>query len=84
MSVSIFATLKAASEKDDQQYLQDIEADLKKGIDNAPKQNIDDLFSSVNNTSFFHAQNFGAESYPKACFWVRFRSKTKKLCTALR
>jgi hypothetical protein len=80
MSVSIYETVKAALEKDDWQYLKDIEADLKKRIDGVPKCSIVDLLSAVNNTSFFLACNFGAESYiPKYV-----REKTKNICTALR
>lgn len=80
MSVSILETVRAALEKDDQQYLRDIEADLKKRIDDAPKRTIEDLLSAVNNTSFFLGRNFAAESYiPKHA-----HQKTKKLCTALR
>jgi hypothetical protein len=63
MSVSIYETVKAALEKDDRQYLKDIEADLKKRLDGVPKRSIKDLLSVVNNKSFFLAQNFGAESY---------------------
>ena len=56
MSVSIFETVKAALEKNVQQYPRDIEADLKKRINDAPKRTIDDLLSAVNNTqaSFLH------------------------------
>jgi hypothetical protein len=53
MPVSNYETVKAALEKDDRQYLKDIEADLKKRLDGV---------SVVNNKSFFHARNFGAES----------------------
>ena len=63
MSGSIYKTVKAALEKDDQQYLKDIEADLKKQINDAPKRTIDELLGAVNNNSFFLARNFGAESY---------------------
>jgi hypothetical protein len=82
MPVSIYETVKAALEKDDRQYLKDIEADLKKRIDGVPKRSIKDL-SVVNNKSFFLARNFGAESYiPK---YVRERPREKKIfCTALR
>ena len=55
--------VRAALEKDDQQYLKDIEADLKKQINDAPKRTIDELLGAVNSNSFFLAQNFGAESY---------------------
>jgi hypothetical protein len=80
MSVSIYEIVKAALKKDDRQYLKDIEADLKKRIDGVPKRSIEDLLGAVNNTSFFLARNFGAESYiPKYV-----REKTKKICTALR
>ena len=80
MSISIFEAVKAALEKDDQQYLRDIEANLKKRVDDAPKRTIDDLLSFVNNTSFFLSRNFGAESYiPKHA-----QQKTRKFCTALR
>ena len=40
MSVSTYATVKAALEKDDRQYLKDIEADLKKRTDCVPKYSI--------------------------------------------
>ena len=40
MSVSILETVKAALEKDDRQYFRDIDADLKKQIDDAPKRTI--------------------------------------------
>ena len=80
MSVRIYEIVKAALKKDDRQYLKDIEADLKKRIDGVPKRSIEDLLGAVNNTSFFLAHNFGAESYiPKYV-----REKTKKICTALR
>jgi hypothetical protein len=80
MSVSIYETVKAALEKDDRQYLKDIEADLKKRLDSVPKRSIKDLLSVVNNKSFFLAQNFGAESYiPKYV-----RERTKIFCTAFR
>ena len=39
MSVSILETVQAALEKDDRQYFRDIDADLKKRIDDAPKAN---------------------------------------------
>jgi hypothetical protein len=80
MSVSIYETVKASLEKDDRQYLKDIEADLKKRLDGVPKRSIKDLLSVVNNKSFFLAQNFGAESYiPKYV-----RERTKIFCTAFR
>ena len=80
MSVSILETVKAALEKDDRQYFRDIDADLKKQIDDAPKRTIEDLLIAVNNTSFFLARNFAVESYiPKHA-----QHKTKEICTALR
>ncbi len=63
MSGSIYKTVRAALEKDDQQYLKDIEADLKKQINVASKRTIDELLGAVNSNSFFLARNFGAESY---------------------
>ena len=42
------------------------DADLKKQItqiDDAPKRTIEDLLIAVNNTSFFLARNFAADSY---------------------
>ncbi len=63
MSGSICKTVRAALEKDDQQYLKDIEADLKKQINDVPKRTIDELLGAVNSNSFFLALNFGAESY---------------------
>ncbi len=53
MSGSIYKTVRAALEKDDQQYLKDIEADLKKRINDAPKRTIDELLGAVNSNSFF-------------------------------
>jgi hypothetical protein len=47
MSVSTYETVKAALEKDDRQYLKDIEADLKKRIDGVPKRSIKDLLSAL-------------------------------------
>ncbi len=79
MSGSIYKTVRAALEKDDQQYLKDIEADLKKQINDVPKRTIDELLGAVNSNSFFLARNFGAESYiPK------YAQEKKKFCTALR
>ena len=49
MSISIFEAVKAALEKDHQQYLLDIEANLKKRINDAPKRTADDLLSFVKN-----------------------------------
>jgi hypothetical protein len=83
MPVSIYETVKAALEKDDRQYLKDIEADLKKRIDGVPKRSIKDFLSVVNNKSFFLARNFGAESYIRK--YVRERPRERKIfCTALR
>ena len=80
MSVSIFDTAKVASEKDDQQYLRDIE-DLKliwKSELTMPQSELL-MICAVNNTSFFLAGHFGGESYiPKHA-----QQKTKKFCTAL-
>ncbi len=63
MSGSIYKTVRAALEKDDQQHLKDTEADLKKQINDAPKRTIDELLGAVNSNIFFLARNFGAESY---------------------
>jgi hypothetical protein len=70
MPVSNYETVKAALEKDDRQYLKDIEADLKKRLDGV---------SVVNNKSFFLARNFGAES----CIPKYVRERTKILDIAL-
>ena len=78
MSVSILETVRAALEKDDRQYFQDIDADLKKRIDDTPKQTIWDLLISLTNTSFFLAQNFTAESY----ILKHAQHKTKEICKA--
>ncbi len=63
MSGSTYKTVRAALDKDDQQYLKDIEADLKKQINDASNRTIDELLGAVNSNSFFVARNFGAESY---------------------
>jgi hypothetical protein len=72
MSVGIYETVKAALEKDDRQYLNNILKICNRSV----------LLSAVNNTSLFFLapRNFGAESHiPKYV-----REKTKKFCTALR
>ena len=79
MSASIYETVKAALEKDDQQYLKDTEADLKKQVNDVPKRTIDELLGAVNSNSFFLARNFGAESYI-----LKHAQEKKKFCTALR
>ena len=79
MSASIYETVKAALEKNDQQYLKDIEADMKKQVNDVPKRTIDELLGAVYSNSFFLARDFGAESYiPKHA------QEKKKFCTALR
>ena len=79
MSFSSLKAVKAALQSNDQQYLQNVEDDLKKRIDDAPKRTIEDLLSAVNSTSFFLARNFGAESYIP-----EYARKKNKFCTALR
>ena len=71
MSYRILETVKAALQKDDQQYLQVIEADLKKRTDDAPKQTVEDLLSAVNNTSFFLGRNFAAESTSRSMLNIK-------------
>ena len=71
MSYHILETVKAALQKDDQQYLQVIEADLKKRTDDVPKRTVEDLLSAVNNTSFFLGRNFAAESTSRSMLNIK-------------
>lgn len=76
----IYDAVKSAFNKNDQLYLRDIEADLKKQVDASPKRSVEELLSATKNASFSLSRNFGAESYvPK---YVRERKN--KTCTALR
>ena len=68
MSVSILETVRAALEKDDQQYLRVIEADLKKRIDDAPKRTIEDLLSACEQHKLLSWKEFcSGIIHPEAC-----------------
>ena len=63
MSASIYESVKSGFERNDQPYLRDFKAGLKKRIDASPKISFEALLSTVNNRSFCAGRNFGAEPY---------------------